>query len=227
MPRYAVYFVPEASSALARFGRAWLGYDVETGEAVPRETLGLDPALAERVTATPAIYGLHATLKAPFRLAADRTVDELEARLRRLARSQRTIPAGPLTLARLGNFLALTPGHAPRLGWLAAHCTVGLDAFRALLTDGERARRRAAGLNAHQTVLLETYGYPYVLSEFRFHVTLTGALEDADRAVVEPALRRALGPILAEPLDIGSLCLAVQPAAGERFRVVSRLAFPA
>jgi 2'-5' RNA ligase len=225
--RYAVYFVPDAASVLARLGRAWLGYDVETGSAMARDTLGLDAALAERVTATPAIYGLHATLKAPFRLASDRSADALEARLRRLAASQRPVPAGPLTLTRLGNFLALTPGHAPRLDWLATRCTVGLDAFRAPLTDEERVRRRAAGLNAHQTVLLETYGYPYVLSEFQFHITLTGALEEADRAVVEPVLRRALEPILAERIDIGSLCLAIQPAAGERFRVVSRLPFAA
>jgi 2'-5' RNA ligase len=226
-PRCAVYFVPEPSSALARFGRAWLGCDVETGEAVSRDALGLDEALVERVTATPAVYGLHATLKAPFRLAKNRSMDQLEARLRKLAASQRPFPAGRLALTRLGGFLALTAEHKRQLGWLAAHCTVGLDVFRAPLTDAERARRRAAGLSAHQVVLLETFGYPYVLSEFTFHITLTGNLEKVDRDAVEPVLRRALEPVLATPLEIGSLCLAVQPAAGERFRVVSRFAFSA
>ena len=29
--RYAVYIAPEPGSTLAQFGRAWLGYDPETG----------------------------------------------------------------------------------------------------------------------------------------------------------------------------------------------------
>ncbi len=47
---------------MAEFGAAWFG---------GLETLGLAPDLFARATNSPAIYGLHATLKAPFRPRED------------------------------------------------------------------------------------------------------------------------------------------------------------
>jgi 2'-5' RNA ligase len=220
--RYAVYFAPEPETPLARFGRTWLGYDPETGRKADRDTLGLDPALAAHVTAAPALYGLHATLKAPFRLHENRTAGALRDRLARLAASHRRFFAGRLELTRIGDFLALTPERRAEANRLAAHCLLGLDAFRAPLTPAERDHRNNEALTPYRRLLLELYGYPFVLGEYRFHITLTGALDDGERDIVEPALRAALNPLLAEPLEIASLCLFTQPAAGERFTVAGR-----
>ncbi len=68
--RAAIYFTPPADHALTRAAAAWLMRDAFSGAASAPVT---DPALsAEEITALtaePRRYGLHATLKAPFRLA--------------------------------------------------------------------------------------------------------------------------------------------------------------
>ncbi len=220
--RYAVYIAPEPGSLLAQFGRAWLGYDPETGRPAERETFGLDPGFVERITAAPAVYGLHATVKAPFRLSGRYSVEGLKARLDRFAANRRRFSVGRLTVRRLGNFLALMPERTEETRWLVAQCTFGFDAFRAPLSAQERARRLSDALTPHQKVLLGLYGYPFVLGEYRFHVTLTGPLSEEERAIAEPALQAALKPILSEPLEIASLCLFAQPVAGAPFRLVAR-----
>ena len=72
--RYAIYFFPDPKSLLARFGQAWLGRSVEmaTDAGQPPRELGpgMPPDIWREVTAMPRTYGFHATLKAPFRLAA-------------------------------------------------------------------------------------------------------------------------------------------------------------
>ena len=67
MPRYAVYFVPEAATEFYRFGSSVLGYDCYSGGSVERRSiLDAEPDLWDRLTAEPRRYGFHATLKAPF-----------------------------------------------------------------------------------------------------------------------------------------------------------------
>jgi hypothetical protein len=63
--RYAAYLAPDATSLLARWAPAWLGYDVATGVAVPQLDVGGIPGERLRgITAGPRRYGFHATLKA-------------------------------------------------------------------------------------------------------------------------------------------------------------------
>ena len=66
-PRYAVYFVPAADSALYRFGSAVLQYDCYTGAAVlPPIELRNQADDWRNATEEPRRYGFHATLKAPM-----------------------------------------------------------------------------------------------------------------------------------------------------------------
>ena len=44
------------------------------------------------------------------------------------------------------------------------------------MPPAELARRRAGGLTPRQDELLQRWGYPFVLEEFRFHMSLTGPL---------------------------------------------------
>jgi hypothetical protein len=54
------------------------------------------------------------------------------------------------------------------------------DGFRAPLTPEDRARRNPSALTPRQCDYLDRFGYPYVMEDFRFHMTLTGRI-GADR----------------------------------------------
>ena len=219
--RHAIYFAPPAGSPLAEFGADWLGWDPATGaERDGFDLPGLPRPRAELV-ATPARYGFHATLKAPFRLAAGRDPATLDAAVAAVAAGFACFEVG-LRLAALGRFLALVPAApVPRLAELESACVTGLDGFRAPLAAEEVARRRAAGLDAVEDANLLRWGYPYVLERFRFHLTLTGPLDTAEIAPTRAALAPALAPLLAAPTRVGAICRFGEDADG-RFRLVSR-----
>ena len=63
--RVALYWTPEPQDPLAALGAAWLGRDAETGALVPQPDVDGLAALTE----APRLYGLHATLRPPMRLA--------------------------------------------------------------------------------------------------------------------------------------------------------------
>ena len=65
--RYAIYYAPDPGP-LADFGAAWLGWDIASGRAVAPPDIGPLPRPVEEITRTPRKYGLHATIKPPFRL---------------------------------------------------------------------------------------------------------------------------------------------------------------
>jgi len=50
-----------------------------------------------------------------------------------------------------------------------------------LAAAAELARRRTLRLTAEQDAMLARWGYPYVLEDFRFHMTLTGSLPLPER----------------------------------------------
>lgn len=224
--RYALYYGPRPDSALHRFGTDWFGTDPETGEDVPIRPLeGIGEPRHRAITATPRHYALHGTLKPPFRLAPDTDRAGLEAAVAALAARHAPVRLGKPALRRLGGFLALCPVDPPdRLHALAAACVEVLDPFRAAPTKAELDKRRAAGLSPRQEALLRRWGYPYVMEEFRFHVTLTGSLEPAVQAEIADALAPRLAPVLAEPMDIEDLCLYGEPEDGSPFRVLARFA---
>lgn len=220
--RYAIYFAPPHGAAWSQFGASWLGWDMETGEALPHpEVEGLDVAA---ITATPRKYGLHATMKPPMRLAKVYTLADLEAACAALAATQAPVTLEGLQLARLGRFLALRPvGDESALNALAAACVRDLDPFRAPAPEAELARRRANGLSPTQEQNLVTWGYPYVLDQFRFHITLTGKLPKPELPSVEAALQAHLIPLLPAPFVIADLALMGEDAEG-KFHLIHRYA---
>ncbi len=193
MPRFAIYTMPPADSALWKLGSSILGYDAVSGLDVPFPD---DPIFADPLSlawsAEPRHYGFHATLKAPFRLAEDRTPDELIAEMGRFARGRPAVDLD-LTLAPVGHFLALVAVDPPRgLQQLADDCVRHFDPFREPLTAADRERRHPDQLIQRQVENLDTWGYPFVFDDFQFHMTLTGSLDPADRHRLEPVLRALL-----------------------------------
>lgn len=212
-PRYAIYHCPDGE--LGDWGAQWLGWDVRRGEALE--------APAPHLVRRPSRYGFHGTLKAPFRLAEGLGETRLKDAVDALAGRLEPVSLR-LELARIGGFLALVPREASDgLAALAEATVTRLDAFRAPLTDKELARRNPAKLSAHQAALLTRWGYPYVLDEFRFHLTLTGPLPRAEFDAVRARLEGELGARLEAPYVIGSLCLCREDDDG-RFAMIERFA---
>ena len=197
------------------------------GAVVPRPDVpGLTAAEVETATAAPRRYGFHATLKPPFVLAEGRTRDDLEQAAADFCRTRAAVALPVLRLASLDGFLALVPS-APydAARELAADCLRGFDAFRAPPSREETARRRAAGLSPRQADFLETWGYPYVLEEFRLHLTLTERLPEARRRRFEPVLSQLFEPALAAPPAIDGLALYHEVRPGAPFVLVRRFRF--
>jgi len=203
--RFAVYYAPEPSP-LAEFGAHWLGWDLATGTRVEHPDIqGLDIA---SLTEAPRKYGLHGTIKPPFRLAQGYTPDDLDTAIDMLCTTQSAITLTGLQLSRLGSFLALTPtGDTGPLNALAATIVAQLDCFRAPLTETELTRRRKSRLSPNQEKLLQQWGYPYVMQEFRFHITLTGKMPRTEAEHLRNALAPRLEPLLPAPFHIKTLCL--------------------
>jgi putative phosphonate metabolism protein len=225
--RYAIYWAPEPGDLLQAFGAAWLGHEPDATRAPvhDRSFLGLSAGFVEQITADPRHYGLHATLKAPFRLQAAASADDLVGAAAKIATATHAFTTPPLRLSRLHGFLALRPsGACEALDVLAARCVMELDALRAPLDDRERARRKPEGLSPRQRALLDTWGYPYVLSEYGFHITLTGRLRQAEHAIAEPVLAAATMPFCAAPLPIRSIALFGDPGGAQPFQLLQRFA---
>lgn len=218
--RLALYWAPDLDDPLHARGSAWLGRDAETGAALQQPALpGLDIA---ELTADPRGYGLHATLKPPFRLA----VSWAEAMAAAEALAARTAPFDlpPLSVQDLHDFLALREtAPCPALHALADDCVETLDACRATPGEAELARRRKSGLSPRQETLLARWGYPYVFEEWRFHVTLTRRLTPAEKAVVLPAVTDYLGEAPARPRRVTAISLFTQAALGAPFLIAERL----
>jgi hypothetical protein len=225
--RYAVYLAPQQPAAFWRFGSAMIGYDAETGaEFAATAPLGFGAEAWAAFAAEPRRYGFHATIKAPFRLAAGRTEEGLIGALRIFAAGRRRFELS-LRPALLGGFVALTPSppSAEAIA-LEAVAVEAFEEFRAPLTEAELARRLRAALAPRQRALLDLYGYPYVKDEFQLHFTLSGSLPSDRRTAalvaIEGAYRRDVG---GGPVIVDDLALFRQDAATTGFRIIARAPF--
>lgn len=222
--RTAIYFTPAAAHPLTEAAARWLGRDAHAGPVAEGPPLGeLDPAAWARLTAAPRRYGFHATLKAPFVLAPGTSVAELDTALEAWCRERPPVDLPPLVLSRLGRFYALVPeARSPAVDALAAAVVRDFEPFRAPLDEAEFKRRTAAHLTPPQVENVRRWGYSYVFDDFRFHMTLTGPVPEAECAAVEAALRRQFAAFLGSPLRIDALSLFLEPRLNGDFTVVSR-----
>ncbi len=218
--RVAVYYAPPPDDPLFAEAATWLGRDPESNAPAPQPDL---PDIAA-ITAEPRLYGFHATLKPPMRLAEGRQwFDVLEAATA-LAGRTAPFPLPALAVSDVFGFLALcetTP--CPALQALADACVAHLDPFRTPPPDAELARRRRGGLTPQQDAMLVRWGYPYVFETWFFHMTLTRRLTAEEKAIYQPAAERYFARAIATPRQVRDLCLFIQPAPGEPFVIAERL----
>lgn len=221
-PRYAIYFAPATGSALADFGAATLGLDATNGADVSFAAQ-LEPQFPQwhRYVAEPARYGFHATLKAPFTLAPGfEEADLIEAAA---AVAGRLMPAvlGPLEVASMHRYVALLPRDRQAGSALAAEIVRVFEHLRAPLSLADRSRRLETQLSPRQVALLDRWGYPYVMDEFRFHMTLAGPLEPKLLASVSEALQRIFLRDV-EPVVIDAISIFKQMNRAQRFVAIGR-----
>ncbi len=223
--RYAIYFAPKPTSRLWGFGSSVIGYDAETGSECRQPVIpGISSEDFTDRTADPRQYGFHATLKPPFSLADDTTIDHLLAAAHAFALTRNSFVLPSLEVAAIGAFLALVPSsQSPDLHDLADATVRAFDAYRAPLTASDRERRLKSPLTQRQISYLDTWGYPYVFEEFRFHMTLTGRLHHDERDTVRKALSDLYRP-LAGPVEISEIAVFQQPARDQRFSILTRIA---
>ena len=221
-PRYAIYYAPAPGSVLDRFGASLLGYDAYGGDDLPfPDEVALARPDWREVTQDPRKYGFHATLKAPMALAPGRTEAELMAACASFAATALTIPMIEPVVNSISGFIAVMPARpSAELLQFAADVTREFDSFRAPLTPQDRARRNPAKLTPRQCEYLDRWGYPYVMEEFRFHMTLTGRLDPARREPVMAMLKDRFSAIGIETLAIDRIALFRQDQPDSRFRIM-------
>ena len=219
-PRVAVYYATRPEDPLTEAAAAWLGRDPEGNAPVRQPDV---PGLPE-VTAEPRLYGFHATLKSPMRLARYREWPDLVRAAAALAARMAPFDLPPLAVADVHGFLALRETlPCPPLQALADACVEQLDWLRAPLSEPELARRRTGRLTPEHDALLVRWGYPYVFSAWFFHMTLTRRLTAAEKAIYQPAAERHFAAALAEPRRVTDLCLFTQRMPGDAFVIAERL----
>jgi putative phosphonate metabolism protein len=218
--RVSVYYAPQSDDPLSANAAAWLGRDAERDAPAPQPAL---PDIAA-VTEEPRLYGFHATLKPPFRLAEVRQwVDVLEAATQ-LANHTAPFTLPALAVSDVFGFLALRETvHCPPLQALADACVAHLDPFRAPPSEAELARRRRSRLTPQQDAMLVRWGYPYVFETWFFHMTLTRRLNAEEKALYQPAAEHYFAAALALPRQVTDICLFLQPEAGAPFVIAERL----
>jgi hypothetical protein len=154
-------------------------------------------------------------------LAPAKTEPELLAACESFADKPRPIPVITPVVGSISGFIAMVSAEpSPELERVAADCTSEFDSFRARPTPEDRARRNPSDLTPRQREYLDRWGYPYVMEEFRFHMTLTGRLA-ADRG--EPILTMLRNSFFAtgiKTLAIDRIAVFRQENADSRFRIV-------
>lgn len=223
--RYALYFAPAADDPLNKAAAEWLGRDAFSNANSARAAEGgLSADELDALTADPRRYGFHATLKAPFHLADGRSEADLLDAMKAFIAKTSAFDISSVVVGQLGHFFALVPEslHAP-LQEFAGTVVETFEPFRAPLSEADIARRKPDSLPPRQREYLVNWGYPYVFDDFRFHMTLTGPVPEAQAPVMASILKQRFADFIGRPLRIDGLALFVEPERGAPFLVHSWL----
>ncbi|NSL23204.1 DUF1045 domain-containing protein [Agrobacterium tumefaciens] len=212
--RYAIYFSPAKDHPLTEAASRWLGRNAFSGAQHD------DHAAYAEMTEEPRRYGFHATLKAPFELSEKYSEADLVAALEQFAASQSVFDIPRVVIGALGPFFALVPDRTYQpLQDFAAEIVDHFDRFRAPLSETDIARRRPQNLTESQRQNLSLWGYPHVMDDFHFHMTLTGRIDESDAPAIQDVLSTKFSEFVDRPLTISGLALFVEETRGAPFTV--------
>jgi hypothetical protein len=222
--RAALFAVPgsvsghDSSNLLADRAEQWLGRSAVGNTVTVSTPLGWTRPSVDAITVDARRYGFHATLKAPFTLNADRSLDDLVRSTAAFAAAHPAVVIPKLTLACIDSFFALVPGKsAEPLLALAAEIVTIFDEFRAAPDATDLRRRNIAGMTNRQRELFELWGYPYVLDQYRFHMTLTDRIATKHQAAVEGVLTGWFAEYLGADIPVTGLAVFTERERGASF----------
>ena len=220
--RYAVYYTPQ-DDLFYNLGSSWLGWDTVLRRPLSQPEISNNINI-EKITETPRKYGLHATIKAPFRLSDGVCASELERQLRTLCLSLKPIEFS-LEVSELNGFFAFTPTvKNTEIRELHTKVVRELDEFRAPSTKDELIKRRRNQLTSEQDQNLKKWGYPYIFEDFYFHITLTGKIPGNLKNTVANEIKKFFEPVLQRKIFLSELALVGEGNDGN-FNVICQTPF--
>jgi len=159
----------------------------------------------------PAHYGFHATIKAPFELNQGQSADNLIADVAQFCQSRQPISLQGLAPIRTSRYDALAFEQQPEaLRQLASDCVIEFEKYRAPLTDADIQRRDPASLSESEIANMQRFGYPYILDDFNFHMTLSGRNDHNDSAYLSWLNHLYESMVVSAPI-LDRLCIFHQP----------------
>jgi hypothetical protein len=226
--RYAICFAPEQGSALEALACEWLARD-KSGAFVDKrvDVRGMTSDRLTTLIKGPRNYGMHGTLKPSFELRPHATEGALLEVARLLAKSCSPIELPVLELGEIGYIVSLVPeSSSAALEDLASQCVRAFDGFRQPLTAEQEQSFKRNRLTVHQRQMLEHWGYPYVMEEFDFHLSLTDpVIDDGERAAIMMAVEAIAAPVLHKPLIMRELAVFAQKGANNPMSIIARFPF--
>ena len=222
--RFAIYFAPEISSVLHMLGSQWIGRDANSGKLIKQpEIPNITSEYFYKITKNPRLYGFHATLKAPFQLNIRFTLNDLQDHIQRFCASIQPFNMY-LKIKQADQFLALVMDpREKKMVKLASNLVKQTDHFRAPIQQPMIDKRRLSVLTRSQDSNLLKWGYPYVFSDFRFHMTLTEKITlPSARQQLENAACLHFSSSLNDMVKVSSISLFCQKTSDSDFHQIQR-----
>ena len=118
-------------------------------------------------------YGFHGTLIPPFKLNKNYSTNTLFKKTEEIAKKFKKFKFYKFKLKKMNNFYAFVQNKKNNnINKLSNRLVRELFKFRSPLTKKEIDRRNPSKLSKLQLNILYKWGYPYLMSEFNFHMTL-------------------------------------------------------
>jgi hypothetical protein len=205
--RFAIYFMPQSESLFYDLGIRWFGWDPLRGSEVNGlHNKGTDEHLL--VIEKARKYGLHATLKAPFRLRKGCELDDLISFFQDTCTRYDGCIFNNISIKKISDFIAITPNSdTTKIHSLAADIVKEFDQFRDELNESDIEKRNLSSYSLRQKEYFYSWGYPYVFEEFKFHMTLGKLSHSKDGTAEEKICNEYFQEIISKPMKIDNLCL--------------------
>ena len=179
--RYAIYYAPPKESSLEEFGRYWFGWDPLNAKLINNKhrinylnRFGIKNLInIDKNVLIPKKYGFHGTLIPPFKLNKNYSTNTLFKKTEDIAKKFKKFKFYKFKLKKINNFYAFVQNKKNNnINKLSNRLVRELFKFRSPLTKKEIDRRNPSKLSKLQLNILYKWGYPYIMSEFNFHMTL-------------------------------------------------------
>ncbi len=179
--RYAIYYAPPKESSLEEFGRYWFGWDPLNAKLINNKhrinylnRFGIKNLInIDKNVLIPKKYGFHGTLIPPFKLNKNYSTNALFKKTEEIAKKFKKFKFYKFKLKKINNFYAFVQNKKNNnINKLSNRLVRELFKFRSPLSKKEIDRRNPSKLSKLQLNILYKWGYPYIMSEFNFHMTL-------------------------------------------------------